>query len=215
MAYAVAIAWLSKGWIVFRYFLPALPFFFIAAGIALSLICRSLATGSRMKLRAYPTMVLLLVFWVGAFALPFIYQLWTNPPAARLPEGDWRDYTARDSSGFGIPDLAAELMDLAIDKPTYAVGAFAGCETLRLYLPRDSNVTLDCPNVLSGERRANYLNVYLPKVADERGPFLLVLENKGLVLQDDLTTVELTPVSEIARPGGVIVIQLFVVEAKK
>ena len=106
-------------------------------------------------------------------------------------------------------------MDLAIDKPTYAVGAFAGCETLRLYLPRDSNVTLDCPNVLSGERRANYLNVYLPKVADERGPFFLVLENKGLVLQDDLTTVELTPVSEIARPGGVIVIQLFVVEAKK
>ena len=33
IGYAVAIAWLSKSWIVFRYFLPALPFFFIAAGM--------------------------------------------------------------------------------------------------------------------------------------------------------------------------------------
>jgi len=63
--------------------------------------------------------------------------------------------------------------------------------------------------VLSGDRRAKYLNSYLPGVAEEVGHVLLVLETNGFVLKEELTDIQLTLVAEFSHSGNHSVIQLF------
>ena len=63
--------------------------------------------------------------------------------------------------------------------------------------------------MLAGDRRAKYLNDYLPMVTAAHRDVLIVLETKGWVDRDELTGIDLSLVTTFPRPGGISVIQLY------
>lgn len=191
----------------FRYFLPMMPFFFLAASIALPALN---AAAVNRKLRgALPIAWALLCLWIVTFAAPSLHRLYTDPASAELPPGDRIAYFETDSAGFGIPELGALLNELAADAAVQVEGAFSNCASLRLYVANAERVTVRCPDVLSSDRRARYLNAYLREHAARDTDHYLVLEEPGVIRRDRLTAVELTLVAEYARPRGKSIVQLY------
>ena len=150
--------------------------------------------------------------WFITFAAPQLHRQFTDPYAASMPTGDRNAYFEADSSGYGIRELAFALEGLADDAPLTVEGAIANCAGLRLTLAHAQRVAVQCPNVLSGERRAAYLNNHLPEQAGRHDRYYLALEAPGKVSRDELTTVDLTPLASFARPGGKSVLTLYRVE---
>ena len=207
VGFGFAVVWLTDQRLFARYFVPILPLFLVGVGIALSAL--SDAIKRRLNWHMLPVLVTVILFWVFGIALPFVKRIQSDPENANLFSADFNEYIRSDSSGFAIPELAEYLASIRDVKIETVVGSFVGCETLRLYLPPESRVDLHCPNVLSGDRRAKYLNVHLPIEADMRDGLLLVLENPGLVSRDELSGIDLTPLAEFPRPGNHSVIRLF------
>ncbi len=194
----------------FRYFLPMMPFLFLAAGIALPAL--SEAAANRNRRSPLPIAWALLCFWAVTFAAPSLHRFYTDPAAAGLPPGDRTAYFETDSAGFGIPKLVELLNELAADAIVHVEGAVSNCASLRLYVEQAERVRVHCPNVLSGDRRARYLNAYLPEQAARHEDYYLVLEEPGAVLREQLTTVDLTLVAKFARPGDKSVLLLYRIE---
>ena len=207
--YEIALIWLGGEALFNRYFVPVLPLLLVAASISLTVV--SQAAKRRFKHDVFPILVGLMLVWIVTVSLPFIQDLYRDPSSAGLARGDWHEYIGRNSSGFGIPELSDYLKQLAADDTIVVEGALVGCYTLRLYLEADKSVALQCPNVLSGERRAKYLNVHLPREAKSHERYYLVLEIGGLVAREELTGVELTLIAEFPRPGNISRMQLYAV----
>ena len=205
--YALALAWLGRAGVHIRYYIPLLPLLLVAASIAMSALDQ--AVRARFKRPMLPFVYALLALWLFTFSAPFIWQLQTRPSSVSLARGDWIEYISYNSSGFGIPELAEYLGELAADSSIVVEGAFAGCYTLRLYLPLSADVRLQCSNVMAGERRAPYLNARLPSEADKHARFYLVLETSGFVSREELTTVQLALLAEFPRPDNISDLQLF------
>ena len=211
VGFALAIASFGVHRLYNRYYVSAAPLLLTAASIASVEVARWARL--RFQRDIYPLLVFACAIWIALFSLPFLFQLYHSPASAGLAASDHAEYVANDSSGFGIPELAAYLMENEVGQTEPAVGAFVGCFTLEFYLPADSGVAVECLDVLAGDRRAKYLNRYLPQLAQEQDEFLLVLENPGFVSHEELSGVALTPVAEFPRPGSHSVIQLYLVSA--
>ena len=211
IGYVFALSWLGGPALFSRYLVPALPLFFAAAAMAVAVVCDF--TERRFKRDPFPLCVGATVLWIATISLPFMQQMYREPVAARLSRNDWHEYIGRNSAGSGIPDLADYLSAMARDSGTVVEGAFVGCYTLKLYLGLEPGLALQCPNVLAGERRANFLNVHLPREAEKHDWYYLVLESDGLVKRDELTAVRLSLLAEFPRPGGVSIIRLYAVNA--
>ncbi|MCY4464054.1 MAG: hypothetical protein OXE46_00795 [Chloroflexi bacterium] len=194
----------------FRYFLPMLPFLFLAASIALPALNEVAANRNRRGL--LPIAWALLCLWAVTFAVPSLHKLYTDPAAAALPSGDRTAYFETDSAGFGIPELVELLDDLAVDAAVDVEGAFSNCASLRLYVAHTERVRVHCPNVLASERRAKYLNDHLLEQAALHQSYYIVLEARTVVNLARLTAVDLIPVAEFARPGGKSALMLYRIE---
>lgn len=194
----------------FRYFLPMMPFMFLAAGIALSALNE--AVGNQIRRGLLPIAWVLLCLWIVTFAAPSLHRLYTDPAAAALPSGDRTAYFETDSAGFGLPELAALLNELAADAGVQVEGAFSNCASLRLYVAHTERVKVRCPNVLASERRARFLNDHLPEQAALHENYYIVLETPGVINMARLTSVDLIIVAEFARPGGKSALLLYRIE---
>lgn len=73
-------------------------------------------------------------------------------------------------------------------------------------------MTVRCPNVLASERRARFLNDRLPEQAALHENYYIVLETPGVINMARLTSVDLIPVAEIAKPGGKSALLLYRIE---
>ena len=207
--YEFALIWLGGDALFNRYFLPVYPLFIASATIALADI--SQLAGRWFKRGIFPLIVGLLLIWIAGQSLPFIQALRQEPASADLAPADWAEYVGRNSSGFGIPELSAHLSQLSADGAIAIEGAVVGCYTLRLYVADADKVLIQCPNVLSGERRAAYLNARLPQQANIHERYYLLLETGGLVSREELTTVQLLLQAEFPRPGNLSKLQLYAV----
>ena len=211
IGYIFALSWLGGAALFSRYLAPALPLFFAAVGIAAAVLC----SASQRRFKREPFLLFLgaTLLWIAAASLPFVQQIYRDPSAARLYDGDRNEYIGRNSAGSGIPVLADYLRGLTGESEAVIEGAIVGCYTLKLYLGLESGAALQCPNVLAGERRAKYLNAHLPQEAEIHDRYYLVLESDGLVKRGELTTVELTLLAEFPRPGEASILQLYAVNA--
>ncbi len=209
VGYEFALIWLGGDALFNRYFLPVFPLFIVSAAIALADL--SQLAGRLFKRDIFPLAVGSLLIWIAMLSLPFIKALQQAPASAGLAPGDWGEYVSRNSSGFGIPELSSYLSDLAADGAIVIEGAVVGCYTLRLYVADADKVHIQCPNVLSGERRAAYLNARLPQQADKHERYYLLLETGGLLSREELTTVPLQLQAEFPRPGNASKLQLYAV----
>lgn len=206
LGYGVAIITIGGFGLFIRYFAPMMPLLFIALGIGCATLVNVLH--KRYRLRLSLVFIVLGMVWIITTSFPFMSQIYSDPHNATLVPKDRSEYMRANSSGFGILDLRDALVDLASDAPIVVEGAIVSCYTLTLYMPKDANVMIQCPNVLSGERRAKYLNQYLPEEAQEHERYYVVFETEGIVSYEEITTLELTPIAEFPRPGNGI-IQLF------
>ena len=209
VGYEFALIWLGGDALFNRYFLPVYPLFIASAAIALADF--SQLAPRRFKRGIFPLIVGLLLIWIASQSAPFIQALRQEPASADLAPADWGEYVGRNSSGFGIPELSSYLSELSADGAIAIEGAVVGCYTLRLYVADADKVLIQCPNVLSGERRAAYLNARLPQQANIHERYYLLLETGGLVSREELTTVPLQLQAEFPRPGNLSKLQLYAV----
>ncbi len=207
--YEFALIWLGGDALFNRYFLPVYPLFIASAAIAQADL--SQLASRRLKRGIFPLIVGLLLIWIASQSLPFIQALRQEPASADLAPADWGEYVGRNSSGFGLPELSSYLSELSVDGEIVIEGAVVGCYTLRLYVADADKVLIHCPNVLSGERRAAYLNARLPQQANIHERYYLLLETGGLVSREELTTVPLQLQAEFPRPGNLSKLQLYAV----
>ena len=133
IGYCFAIIWFSDDLLFGRFFIPVLPLYFVGASIAISALARSIRI--RVNLRTGPIIFACLALWVYTVSLPFLNALYVDPASADLFRVDKSEYIRNESSGYGVPELAQYLVDQTESGQSYVVGAFIGCETLRLYLP--------------------------------------------------------------------------------
>lgn len=208
LGYGIAIVLLGGYGLFIRYYTPIMPLLFISTGIAtvtlVEVIQRHL--NRNVMVIAYGAIIV----WIGIVSLPFITQIYTDPHGAPLVGKDRSEYMRANSSGFAIPELHDYLIDLAADEDIVVEGAIVSCYTLVLYTD-DNNIHVQCPNVLSGERRATYLNQYLPEEAAKHDRYYVVFETEGIISYDEITTLDLTLIQEFPRPGNGV-IQLFLVD---
>ena len=204
-----ALIWLGGDALFNRYFLPVYPLFLVAAAISLADL--SQLASRRLKRDIFPIFAGLALIWIVSHSSPFIKALQLDPASANLAPGDRGEYISRSSSGFGIPELSAYVKRLAVDGAVVIEGAVVGCYTLRLYVADAADVVIQCPNVLSGERRAAYLNARLPQQADQHARYYLLLETGGLVSREEVTAVQLRPQADFPRPGNLSKLQLYAV----
>jgi len=206
VGYGIAIVLLGGYGLFIRYYTPIIPLLFVSVGIASATIVD--VVRRRTSNNILPVFIGLILVWIVIVSLPFMNSLYTDPHSATLVGKDRSEYMRANSSGFAIPELRDYLLELANDKPIVVEGAFVSCYTLVLYIPEDANITVQCPNVLAGERRAKYLNEYLPEQANQHTPYYVVFETEGIIGFEEIITVDLIPIAEFNRPGNGI-IQLF------
>lgn len=206
VGYGIAIVLLGGFGLFIRYYTPIVPLLLITFSIAVVKLVQVIYKLSGKNL--LPLVFGLVIVWIGLFSLPFIHMMYTDPHNAPLVGKDRSEYMRANSSGFAIPELRDYLINLAESEPIVVEGAIVSCYTLDLYTPDHANITIQCPNVLSGDRRAPYLNQYLPEEADKHASYYVVFETEGIVDYEDITEISLTPVTEFPRPGNGV-IQLF------
>lgn len=208
LAYGIAIVLLGGYGLFIRYYTPIMPLLFICISIAAVTFIEVIQQkfNRNVIIFAYS----MIIIWIGMVSLPFITQIYTDPHSAPLVGKDRSEYMRANSSGFAIPELHDYLIDLAAGEDIYVEGAIVSCYTLVLYTD-DNNIHIQCPNVLSGDRRASYLNQYLPEEAPKHDRYYIVFETEGIISHDEITTLDLTLIQEFPRPGNGV-IQLFLAE---
>ena len=209
LGFAVALLWLGDT-VSNRYYLPALPLFFVAASVALASFC---AAAGRRRHRAALFVYALTALWILTVSLPFARLMSADaaPSRTALPHGDYIEYVATESSGYGIRELAGHLTTV-VGGDIVIEGAIANCRALRLYLADHAHIRAQCPNVLAGERRARYLNSHLPQQRALHDNYYLALESPGYVARDELATLALVKLMDFPRPGGRSVVSLYRVQ---
>ena len=88
-----------------------------------------------------------LASWVILAGILFMFGVWYAPERLILTERDTWEYYQNAASGYALNSAAEDLPNLEpIQGDKVPVGGFvAACHTLRLYLPADHHVELDCP----------------------------------------------------------------------
>lgn len=87
------------------------------------------------------------LLWVAGFALPFLQNVWNDPTQLDLPERDRWEYYQNFTSGYGLMEAAAYAEKLPRSLPSQRVvllGLVGSCHQMRLYLPDDEPVWLQC-----------------------------------------------------------------------
>jgi hypothetical protein len=98
----------------------------------------------------FGVMLVLLAVW-GINGVRFITTAWDDPTELNLAERDIWEYYQNSAAGYGLREVALDLPTLT-PLPNHPSGhlipvaGFVGaCHTMRLYLPADSGVGLQCP----------------------------------------------------------------------
>lgn len=192
---------LFGGAITMRYWLLMLP-------VAMVLAAGGLITLTETQKNLRIIMSGLLVIWLLWIALPLMQTAYTNPAELRLPQSDLNEYITYDSSGFGIPEAVDYLESTNAD---LVIGAIANCDTLFFYAP---SFRADCPNVLSGGRRGEWLDNYIVERAQTNGAVYVVFESPGYASAEEMQLTEFELLYEIPRPYGGNILQIYRVQLK-
>jgi hypothetical protein len=136
--------------------------------------------------------------WVALWGIPFIVTAYRNPPDLPLPTNDEYEYLTGWTSGYGLREAAQEMLQHPERPPITAL--LGSCNTVRLYLPLNSTVKFNCPNVWEGSGLSDARNLVQAQ-AEQQTTALMLAELNGPVPESVLPT----PYREIARyerPGG-------------
>ena len=153
-------------------------------------------------IRPAAVMVSIFAIWGVAFGLPFIVTAYNSPESLTLVDKDRGEYIMSDAAGTRLPEMADLIHELTKQIPTQAmvIGAFVQCETLALYASESEEVVIDCPNVLAGGRRGEWLHQYIREKADNFQTLYVIFETPGYASTDDIPTLTLEPLLELNRP---------------
>ncbi len=119
--------------------------------------------------------------WAILFALPFITTAYGDPGALPLPSHDRNEYLDGWTAGFALRDAAAGLVAIAQkdSKSLSVVGLVSSCNTIRVYVPPNSNVTVQCPDVWDGTGQGISTGQQLIRDAAQRSGYAFALGEIG------------------------------------
>jgi len=150
----------------------------------------------------------LLSLWLLWIALPFMQTAYTNPAELTLPQGDLNEYITYDSSGFGIPEAIAYLETTDAE---LVIGAIANCDGLAFYA---NQFKVDCPNVVAGGRRGEWLDNFILERAQIYEAVYIVFESPGYASAAEMQLTDFEFLHEIPRPYDGNILQLYRVQLK-
>jgi len=146
--------------------------------------------------------------WLLSIALPFIQTAYTNPTHLPLPQGDLNEYITYDSSGVGIPEVVDYLQ---VQQVEITIGAIANCDALAFYA---ESMRVDCPNVLSGGRRGEWLEAYIVERVGQADRIFVIFESPGYASPAELSALQFDLRLEIPRPYDGNTLQVYEVLVK-
>ncbi|MCI0711412.1 MAG: glycosyltransferase family 39 protein [Chloroflexi bacterium] len=129
-----------------RYFVPTIPASLLVIAFAVESWRRKWSEGIVYKLAMGGTIIAMLTSVV--MGLNFTVQAWSDPTQLTMIDRDTFEYFQNAASGYALDEAAADLPELEPlreDGTIPVAGFVAACHTLRLYLPADHDVQLDCP----------------------------------------------------------------------
>lgn len=194
-----------------RYWLPGIPplLVWVAAGLwgVADALARRVGRGPARAIVAGAIGV-----WGAAVALPFAWNAWNDPLALRLPEHDRWEYYTNFSSGFGWREAVEAMQTLPRSTPSGrvpVVSTIVGCHALRLYLPEDGVVNLECPFFGWEGEHLDAVTADLERFfASETVTYLLAEPDAPFVDLDRLP-VQRERVARFERPFGGIALELY------
>lgn len=129
-----------------RYFVPTIPASLLVIAFTVESLRRKWSEGVVYQLAMGGTLIALLLSVV--MGINFTVQAWSDPGELTMTDRDTFEYFQNAASGYALDEAAADLPELEplrADGTIPVAGFVAACHTLRLYLPADHNVQLDCP----------------------------------------------------------------------
>ena len=153
---------------------------------------------------------------LGAWALlwfaPFAGTVYRDPLALdAIPTSDQHEYLLDWSAGYGLREAAADLIRRASDsaQPVIVVGLIGSCNTVRLYVPPDANVTVLCPDVWDPTGQGMALGQQqIHDQIGKSGSALVLAEDEGPVAMNAIPTPR-TLVASYPRPSGRYTVRLY------
>lgn len=197
----LSILLLTATTLYLRYLVIAVPGLLILAASGLV----TFASINR-RLRALPW--LMVGGWALLYALPFFATAFREPPMLPLPEGDRYEYLSGWTSGYGLREVAEDLIRRAQDQPLTAIGMLGSCNTIRLYVPQMSHVNIECPDVWQGTRGIWQARLAVSREVFINGSALVIGENDGPLSEDAIPTPN-ERLQFYERPGGDYSVILF------
>lgn len=127
-----------------RYFHFHVPFALLLVATAVTVVARALHDHFRIPVAVLPLLVL--GIWGAGFTIPFHQQFFRDPAALDLPRLDRLEYVESDASGFGTREVMAHILESSTsERRLVVVGMLPQCDTLALFIPSGSGLTVECP----------------------------------------------------------------------
>ncbi|MHB8629835.1 MAG: ArnT family glycosyltransferase [Aggregatilineales bacterium] len=202
-----------------RYLVIAVPGLLLLAAFGLTDLADNLSnlkSLNRIRLLPWAVIGIGVGAWAILFAVPFMWTAYHDPAALHLPDNDQDEYIVGWTSGYGLRDAAVDLLKRAqaSGQPVTAIGMIASCNTIRLYVPLYTSVTVQCPDVWDPTgagmaQGASEINQQLV----EHGAALVVGEEHGPVALNAVPQPNMV-LKTFDRPGASIYnVELFQVSA--
>lgn len=101
------------------------------------------------RLLPWVVVVATVIGWAFLFVVPFMSLAYQDPINLPLPSSDEAQYVFGWTSGYGLRDVATDLVQRAqqMGRSLTAIGMLGSCNTIRLYIPTNAPVTIECPDV--------------------------------------------------------------------
>lgn len=149
--------------------------------------------------------------WIVLWSLPFLQTAYINPPALPVPTNDQYEYLTGWTSGYGLRDVALDLIKRKQEKSITTTAILGSCNTIRLYLPANGSVPFNCPNVWEGGGVGDATKLVRDQVAVD-GTAWMIIERAGPVPESALPVFN-REIARYLRPGGAFTILLVEVES--
>lgn len=144
--YLLPILVLSWGFIILTSAFPSTRYLAITFALCLVMI----GLQANIIWRVNPQFVKIymgtFVVLVGISSLAFIQQAWANPSNLQLGDQDQWEYFTHSSSGYGLWNVAPDLLVLEpAGQPVPLLSTVGSCHSIRFYLPQGHPIKLYCP----------------------------------------------------------------------
>lgn len=137
--------------------------------------------------------VIALIAWI-----PFYTVMLTNPTRLTLPEADYIEYFAADSSGSGLDEIQAFLESSDADR---VIGLLPNC--LSLHYMMVNSLTIDCPRI---NPNGEDIPQHEALVESNRAPGVIVIHENSPYVPADIPGEALYTVE---RPGGLSTLTVY------